>query len=267
MKNLPVVSKLAIFGLLTICAGGAIWFLCRPDPPVWRLRTVFHIGTSVNPSSIIEGSPDLQGVVERYAIVVAFISTPIFRETIAEASKFEPASAALSKRLVFDTLRAHALNDYDIEIDLTAASAADCRAAYRTIADRIEQRHEELFDQDAKMLQTAIDDLRERSAQLQKWEDAKVQPGFQPSTDADSPKSNLWVTWNETREHLRQLEAAKAYMTKTTFPAENDVYVNGPLSNNSVRLSALAGLGIILFTLILALGLEIYPSKRRNTDI
>jgi hypothetical protein len=263
MKHLTNRSKFVILGLLTVFAGCAVWFLCRPDPPVWRLSTIFHIGVSVNPTAVIEGSPNPLGTVERYSAVVAHISTPVFRETIAGASEFEAGSAALSKRLVFGTLRAHALNDNDIELEFVAASAADCRAAYRTVANLIGQRHAGLFDQNTKLLQTAIDDYRERATQLRKWEDAKVQPGYQASTDADSSKSGLGIIWSETREHLRQLEAVKPLMKPTTFPPEAEVYVDGPLSNNTVRLSALAGLALILSTL--ALGLGILPSKRRNT--
>jgi hypothetical protein len=137
-----------MFGLLMLCAAGAVWFLCRPYPPVWRLRAVFRIGTPVSPAAVIEGSPNSEGTIERYFTVVALISTPAFREAIARTSEFESGTAELSKRLVFDTLRAHALdNDVDdVEIYLTAASAADCRTAYRNIAHRIEQRHAPLFE-------------------------------------------------------------------------------------------------------------------------
>lgn len=269
MKTLTPYSKVAIIGLLTLCAAGAVWFLCRPGPPVWRLRTIFHIGSSINPIAVIEGSPNPEGTLERYYNVVALISTPIFRDTVAGTSEFQPASAALSKRLVFNTLRAHSLDNNvdDVEIDLTAASAADCRAAYRTIARQIEQRHALLFDENTKLLQTAIDDYRERAIQLKKWEDAALQPGDQVSTGADRPKSDLGAAWNETREHLRRLEAMKPLMKPTVFPPESEVYVNGPLSNNTVRLSALAGLAAILCAFILWLGLEARSSRRRNTRI
>jgi hypothetical protein len=266
MKTLASSSRVAIFSLLVLGAAGAVWLLCRPDPPIWRLRTVFHLGISINPAYVINESPNPEDTLEHYRAIVAFISTPSFRQNIADTSQFEPASASLSKGLVFDTLRPHALNDYDIEIDFAAASAADCRAAYRNIAHRVEQRHALLFDENVKVLQAAIDDYRERSTQLEKWEDAKTQSENQASTDADSSKPGLGVIWSETREHLRRLEAIKPLMKPTSFPSESDIYVNGPLSNNSVRLSALAGLAVILCALVLMLGLEIRPPKRRNMD-
>jgi hypothetical protein len=203
--------------------------------------------------------------VERYSTVVALISTPVFREAIASSSKFEPGSAELSKQLVFETLRAHALNDYDVQIEVTAASAADCRSAYRTLADRIGQRHAGLSDQNIRLLQAAVDNYRERSIQLKKWADARTQPGYQASDDPDGSKASI-TAWSETREHLRQLEAVKTLIKPTTFPPETEVYINGPLSNNTVRLSAIAGLAIILSTLVLALGLEFGASKRRNKE-
>jgi hypothetical protein len=269
MKNMTPFSKMAIVGLLTLCAASAVWFLCRPGPPVWRLRTIFHIGSSINPTSVIEGSPNPEGTLERYSVVVALISNPVFRNTVANTSEFQSASAALSKRLVFDTLRAHALDDNveDIEVNLTAASAADCRAAYRTISRQIEQRHALLFDENVKLLQAAIDEYRTRSVQLKKWEDAAAQPGYQASTGTDRSKSGLGAAWNETSEHLRRLEAMKPLMKPTSFPPESEVYVNGPLSNNTVRLSALAGLAVILCAFILTLGLEVRSSRRRNTQI
>ena len=266
MKGFASRSKFAIIvlAILTLCTAGAVWLLCRPDPPVWRLRTVFHIGTSINPWMVIEGAPNPESPTERYRSVVALISTPVFRETIANSSEFEAGSAALSKRLVFETLRAHALNDndYDIEIDFTAGSAADCRSAYRAIADRIKRRHAIMSDQNIQLLQRTIEDLQQRSVQLKAWQDAK-----QISTDADNGKSAFGITWNETREKLRQLEVIKSLMKPTTFPPEAEVYIYGPLSNNTIRLSALAGLAIIFITLVLALGLESLTSKQRNTEI
>jgi hypothetical protein len=244
--------------------------LSRPAPPTWNLRTTFRIGDSSNPISVIEGSLTPQGTVERYSKVVALISNPAFRQGIADTSEFDPGSAALSKKLVFATLRASALNDNDIELEITAASVADCRSAYRNIAERIEQRHATLFDQNARLLQKAIDDYRERSLQLKKWEDAKTQPNNPSSNehtnDLDDPKSGLGVSWNKTREHLRRLEAVELLMTPTRFPAESEVYVDGPLSNNTVRLSALAGLVIVLCALILAMGLEMRQSDRRKSE-
>jgi hypothetical protein len=268
MNKLPLFSKVAMLGLLTLCAACAIWFLCRPDPPVWRLRTAFRIGMSVSPAAVIAGSPNAQGTIERYASVIALISTPVFRDDIAGASEFETGSAGLSKRLVFNTLRAHAFDhdDEDIEIDLTAASAADCRAAYRTIVERIGQRHSGLSAQSAKTLQVAIDDYRERADQLAKWEDARIQPGDKASAEADRAKSGIALSWSEAREHLRQLEAVKSLMTPTTFPPEAEVYIEGPLVNNTVRLSALAGLAVILCAFVLAWALEIRTSRPRNTD-
>jgi hypothetical protein len=271
MKGLTSHSKFTMIALpiLALCGAGAIWFLCRPDPLVWRVRTTFHIGTTVTPDAVIEGFPTLQGTIEKYSSVVALISTAVFRNAIAGASEFEANSAGLSKRLVFDTLRAHALdhNDKDVEIDFTAASAADCRATYRTIAHQIEQRHALLFDENAQLLQAAIDDYRERAVQLAKWQGAEGQPGYTASPDADSTKTRLGLIWNETREHLRQLEAVKSLMTATTFPPEAEIYVEGPLSNNTVRLSALAGLAVILCAFVLAWTLEIRASKPRNIDI
>jgi hypothetical protein len=263
MKVLTSRSKFAIIVLpmLAFCTAGAVWFLCRPDPPVWRLRTVFHIGTSINPKLVIEGSPNPESPIEHYRSVVAVISAPMFRENIANTSQFEASSAALSRRLVFQTLRPHALsdNDYDIEIDFTAGSAADCRSAYRAIADRIEQRHAILSDQNNQELQKTIDDFQERSVQLKAWEDAK-----QNSADPDNSKSKAW---NGTRETLRRLKAIKSLMKPTTFLPEAEVYIYGPLSNNTVRLSALAGVAIIFITLVLALRLESFASKQRNTEI
>jgi hypothetical protein len=267
MKKLPLFSKVVILGLLTLCAAGAVWFLCRPGPPVWRLRTIFHIGSSINPAPVIEGTSDGEGTIEQPRTVIALISTPAFRDMVASTSEFQQGTAALSRRLAFATLRPHALdnNDEDVEIDLTAASPADCLAAYRTIAHQIEQRHARLVDENARQLQAAIDDHRERSMQLKKWEDVAVQPADQVSTESDHRKLDLGAAWSESRERLRRLEAAKLVLKPTTFPPESQVYVNGPLANNTVRLSALAGLAILLCVLILTLGLEIRSSGPRTT--
>ena len=269
MKSLASRSKIAIFGVLILCVASAILFVARPHPPVWSLRTIFHTGVSVNPLSVVDGSPAPQSGLEQYSAVVALISNPVFRQGIVGTSKFEPDNAALSKQLVFDTLRAHALNDNDIQLELTAASAADCLAAYRTIADRIKQQQAPLFDRNAKLLRAAIDDYRERSIQLKKWEDAKAHPDVQSpaegASSANDLKSDLRVNWNDTREHLRRLEAIELLVKPINFPPEAEVYVNGPLSNNTARLSALAGFAIVLCTLILALGLEIYQSKRQKS--
>jgi hypothetical protein len=268
MQSLAVRSKFLIFGVLALCVACAIWFLCRPNHPVWRLRTTFHLGMSVSPDAVIEGSPDLRATIEKNYAVIALISTPAFRDAIADDSEFEAGTAGLSKRLVFDTLRAQALdsNEQDVEIDFTAASAADCHAAYRTIAHQIERRHAALFDENVRQLQVAIDDYRERAAQLAKWEDAEAQPDRKVTSEAESAKTRRGPAWNEAREHLRQLEAVRSLMTSTMFPPEAEVYVHGPLTTDTVRLSALAGLLMILIAFVLGWTLEIRPSQRRNTE-
>ena len=270
IKKLFFRSKTITFCVLALCAGCAVLLLARPDPPTWNLRATFHIGNSSNAASLIQDSLTLQGTVERYALVVGLISNPGFRQAIADTSEFEPGSAALSKKLVFSTLRASALNDNDIGLEITAASAADCRSAYRNIAKRIEQRHASFSDENARVLKKAIDDYRERSVQLKKWEDALARPDTPSSNehanDTAYLRSGLGVSWNETREHLRRLEAIELLTTPTRFPAESEVYVDGPLSNNSARLSSLAGIIVVLCALMLALGLEMRQTDRRKRE-
>jgi hypothetical protein len=257
-------SKVAILGALLLCLAVLTLYVLPADPPVWTVRTAFTIGSSVDPNSVINGSPAPQGLVEGYRLVVALISTPVFRQTIANTSQFESQSASRSKQLVFDTLRAHPQSDSSIEIEFTAASPADCRAAYRAIADRIEQRHAVFFEQNVKLLQASIDDYKARSVQLKQWEDAYLQPGDQPSANGKDSKSGLGVAWNDTRERLRRLEAAKLLLTKTTFPPESEVYVNGPLSRGTVRSSALAGLAVLFAVLLLFAGLELGRRATKN---
>lgn len=264
VKAMLVRSKAAILGALMLCLAVLILYVSRPDPPVWTLRTAFTIGTSVNPESVIAASPTSQGQIEGYRIVIALISTPVFRQTIADTSQFEPGSSALSKRLIFETLRAHDQPDNSIEIELTAASAADCRAAYRAVAEQIERRHTDLFEQNLKLLQASIDDYKDRSVQLKQWEDSYLQAGNQPPASEKDSKSGLGMAWNDDREHLRRLEAAKLLLTKTSFPPESQVYVNGPLSRNTVRWSALAGLAVLFAALLLFLGLERRQRTKEN---
>lgn len=259
-----VRSKVAILGALLLCLAVLTLYVLPADPPVWTVRTAFTIGNSINPDSVINGSLAPQGQVEGYRIVVALISTPVFRQTIANTSQFESETAARSKQLVFDTLRAHPQSDNSIEIEFTAASPADCRAAYRAIADRIERRHAVLFEQNVKLLQASIDDYTARSVQLKQWEDAYLQPGDQPSVSDKDSKSGLGIAWNDTRERLRRLEAAKLLLTKTTFPPESEVYVNGPLSRGTVRSSALAGLAVLAAVLLLFAGLELGRRTTKN---
>ena len=262
---LPIArSSVAIFFAVWLGAACAVFFLLPSDSPAWNVRLDFRNGTSINTQAVAQGSAAASGPIEGYRTIVALISNPVFRDTIAKTSPFEAASNVLSKRLIFDTLRAHATDDSTIEIQYTAASAADCLTAYRTIADRILQRHAVLFDQNQKLIQAAIDDYRERSIQLQKWEDAEMQMGPQPSPHEIETRSALGIAWNDTREQLRRLEATKILRTPTYFPPEAEVYVNGPLSNNTVRLSAIAGLSIIFCLFTLAWGLQAWRQKPRN---
>jgi hypothetical protein len=265
MKTLPLFSKIVILALLTLCAAGAVWLLCRPGPPVWRLTTIFHIGSIIYPAAVIDGTSSGKGTIEQPRTVIALISTPEFREAVVGTSEFQQRTAALSRRLVFATLRPHDLdsNYEDVEIDLAAASAADCLAAYRTIARQIARRHALLLDENAKQLQTVIDDYRERSMQLKKWEDAAIKPDDQVSMESARRKRDLGAAWSESSERLRRLEAAKLSLEPTTFPPESEVYVSGPLTNNTVRLSAIAGLAVLLCVLVLTLGLEVRSPGRR----
>jgi len=266
MNRLPLFSKIAMLGLLTLCAAGAVWFLCPPDPPVWRLRTIFHLGFSIDPAPVIAGTSNGERTIEQHRAVIGLISSRVFRDAVVGTSEFQQNTAALSRRLVFATVRPHELdnNNTDVEIDLTAASAADCLAAYRTIAREIEQRHARLFEENAKQLQAAIDNYRGRSMQLKKWEDAAIRPGDQVSTQSDQARRDLGADWSETMERLRRLEVAKLALKPTTFLPESEVDVTGPIVNNTVRLSGLAGLAVLLCVLILTLGLEIRSTGRRT---
>jgi hypothetical protein len=214
---------------------------------------------------VLEGLPHPQVTIEHYRDVIGLISAPGFRQALLKTSEFAPNSAARSRRLAFDTLRPHALNDNDrdVEIDVTAASDGDCRAIYRNIANKILQRHALLFDQKAKLLQAAIDSYQMRADQLGKWRDAKASASeHQTEVGSEGLKPD---TWAETTEQLYQLQTAKTLMQKTTFPPEEEIFINGPLTDTAVRISALAGLVIILCTVLLGLALESHSSKPRNT--
>jgi hypothetical protein len=245
IKRMSVSRKLAILALLTLFSGVAIWVICSPDTPIWQLRTVLHIRSAVDRSLLIAEAPDTKDPAERTKSTTALISTPGFRQTVV------------------DTLRANPLNDYDVTIQFSAAAASDCRQAYRTVVDLIKQHHALLLEQEDKLLQAKIDDYRERSVQLQKWLDAIVQSGSPSLPDPAISRKDLAMAWNETRERLVRLEATKAVLASTSFPSDTEVYVNGPLTNYSVRLSALAGLGLIVSILLLALVLEARTSTRR----
>jgi hypothetical protein len=257
VKILAVRDKLVTFGALLLCAMGVILYVSPQDPPAWDLRTTFHIGKSADPELAIEGYERIRSGIEGYRSFISVISSPAFREKVASAAEFEPESAVLSKRLVFNTLRAYASNDYDIEVELTSASAADCRAALRVIVDQIEQRHRPLFDRSARMLGAAVDDYRKRADQLKNWADAGG-PG--------DPRPDIAKSWSETRERLRRLEAAVPLVTPTRPPDDAEIYLNGPLSTDTVRLSAMAGLALILCIIILALGLDTRRSITRGSE-
>ncbi|GLR85476.1 hypothetical protein [Bradyrhizobium iriomotense] len=213
---------------------------------------------------LIEGSQNPQSTIERYTSVVGLISSAAFRQTVVGASKFETDTAAISKLLVFDTLRANAINDFDIAIEFVAGSSQDCLAAYRVISDQIEQRHARMLEQDVKLLQITIDEYRERSNQLQKWEDARLRVIHDTVPDPEVLKTDLGAIWNQTRENLRKLEATQALVAPTRFPPASEVFSNGPLTGNTVRLSALSGLGILVGVILIGLILEHVTSERRN---
>jgi hypothetical protein len=270
---MSIRQKLSILVLLTLCAGSAIWLLCKPDLPVWRLRAVFYIGSAVDRALLAESSSDalktpkipLSGI-EKPSAVVALISSPGFRQKIVETAEFEASTAARSKRLVFDTLRANALNNFDITVEFLAASSADARATFRTIVELIRNRHTPLFEQEAQLLQTRIDDYRERSTQLQKWLGAMEQAGDQGPPVPATSQTELVDRWVETGKQLQQLEVAKASLVPTTFPSDAEVYVNGPLTTDSVRLSALAGLAVLVSVLLLSLALDAQTTTHRTTE-
>lgn len=266
-------QKLSLLALFTLCAGSAIWILCKPDPAVWRLRAVFHIGSAVNRDFLLEDLPNARkpatqplSYIEKASSVVALISTPGFRQMVVETAEFQAATAVLSKRLVFNTSRANELNDYDVTVEFLAATSADSRAAYRAIAELIRKRHARLLEEEAKLVQTTIDDYSKRSAQLQKWLDATEQAGNQAPPSPATPRTDLVERWVETRERLQQLEVAKASVAPTKFSSDAEVYVSGPLTTDSVRLSALAGLAVLVSVLLLSLALRTQNSKPRTTE-
>ncbi len=182
-------------------------------------------------------------------------------------SQFETGSASLSKRLVFATLRPHALDhdDEDVEIDFVAASAADCLAAYRTIAERSGNVMPGLSDGNAKTLQSPIDDYRERADPVGEMGGCRVQPGDKASADADRAESRTRTGLERNPGASASVGGRQIPMTPTMFPPEAQVYVEGPLV--IIRFDCPPSRVLPFFCSHFAcMGLEIRSSRARNTD-
>lgn len=184
---------------------------------------------------------------------------------VVETAEFEPATATRSKRLVFSTSRANELNDYDITVEFLAASAADSQAAYRAIAELIRTRHARLLEQESKLVQAKIGYYRDLASQLQKWLDASGQASDQGQPSPPASRAELLERWIEANERLQQLEIAAAAVAPTLL-SDSEVYVSGPLTTSSVRLSALAGLAVLVSVLLLSIALQTHNPTRRTTE-
>lgn len=224
---------------------------------IWSGRTILSIGVAPSQAYLLfEDAPALE-VIEPQRAVILRVSSPAFKNSMLNKAAFEPATAARSRSLVDSSLRAIALDgDRDISIELSAASAADVEAALRALEVEIGKTHGDLLHQRMQILQSRIDQDRQRMANIEKTSDQLLDGIFNGSDDKDKSRPAAFEfapAWNDLKNRIQRDTNLKQLVVPTVLHLEPGSFLQGPRSVAVLRTSLLAGLVMLIVIVVLTL--------------
>jgi hypothetical protein len=268
-------SKWLIGGASILAAGLAYALAQAYTVPIWTARTTLRIGLAPSIEYLLRQGGALAAPIETPRSTVERITENVFRSVVARRAAFEPATAAISGKMVFSSLRAVALSgDRDVSIELSAGSAADARAAFRVIAAEIDRAHSEILNRRLQLLQSGIEDAKNRIALIEK---SSSQLNDRILSMASEEKNQLLRSsilapiqapsipaWNELQDRIQLMTNLKGLSEPSVMRPEMDISIQGPRLVGVVRSSILAGLAMLIAMIVLTIAIS--PRMRASAD-
>jgi hypothetical protein len=250
-------------GAAIIVAATVFFALYQPGTvQAWTGKTTLKIGLAPPTDFLLAtwGSPLTPIETPRNA--VARISDPIFRNKVLNQAAFEPATSAFSRAMVSSSLRGVAgESDRDLEVELTAGSAADVQAAFRALAAEIGLEHGDVLNRRLQYLQARIVETKNRIALLEKAGDSLNDRMFNAASDNKShdptstqaPLAVLAPSWNTLQDRLQLDTNLEQLSEPSVLNLDANTYTLAARSLGTLRASILAGLVMLAAIIILTI--------------
>ncbi len=257
----------------TIAAAALTFILYQAKPvDVWTGKAVLTIGLAP-PLDFGLQKGDLALVpIESPRELVMRISSAAFKKNVVTRADF--ATAAFSQKMVTSSLRAEAgESDRDVEVDLTAGSAADVQAAFRALDAEIAEIHGNLLKRRLEPVHEEISQSKDRIAEIEKslarW-NAQI---FDGTTDKTQNRSiigppnilALIPAWNELQDRVQRDTNLTELVEPSVLHLDVGAYSLEHRSIGELKASIVAGL-VMLFALVVLTIVLSTTARRPSAD-
>jgi hypothetical protein len=231
--------------------------------PAWTGKTVVKIGMVPASDYLIQDNGPPLAPVESNRNLVARISDPVFVSKVVGAAKFEPATAALSRKLAASSLRAVAQEgERNVSVEVSASSNADVEAVFRALAAEISSAHDAISQRRLDALRANIADMQHRVDFIEKSVadlGPRILSASREGRDQTGPPiivpSFAWVAefWNKLRDRIQHNTNLLELAEKTVINLEPDSYPRKMRSIDPARAAILAGLAMLVAMVVLVI--------------
>jgi hypothetical protein len=256
-------SKWLIAGA-AIVAAAIVFLLYRPSSAVqvWTASTTLTIGVAPPTDFVMQKAGPSIAPLEDQRTAIARISSPTFKADLLRRANLAPETAAASKSLIYSTLRGSKREgDRDVEIEVSAASAADVRAALAALAAEINKAHGDILKRRAQPLLDRIEEAKARLAQIEKWNDglstqifaADVADGTPHSSALIPALARLITTWSDLKDRIQGDTGLATLVEPSIVRLDPDTISSSSRTVSTLRASIVAGLVMLAAMVVLSL--------------
>jgi hypothetical protein len=252
-----------LIGAAVIVTAAVIFALYQPSTvQAWTGKTTLRVGLAPPTDFLLATSGSPLTAIETPRNAAARISDPIFRNKVLNQAAFEPATAAFSRAMVSSSLRGVAgESDRDMEVELTAGSAADVQAAFRALAAEIGLEHGDILNRRLQYLRAQIAETKSRIALIEKAGDSLSDRIFnaasdnksQEPTSTQAPLAALAPAWNTLQDRLQLDTSLEQLSEPSVLHLDANTYTLAARSVGTLRTSILAGLVMLAAIIILTI--------------
>lgn len=253
-----------LIGIACLLAFGlTLGFFRYGDVPAWTGKTIVRVGLVPGPEYLLQDNGPPLAPIESTRSLVARVSDPIFVTKVMAGAKFEPATAALSRKLAASSLRAVALEgDRNVSVEVSAGSSADVEAVFRSLADEIVSVHDAIGQKRLDALRANLTDMQRRVDFIEK-SIVELGPRMLSVTREGRDQSGPPVLvpnlggaaefWNKLRDRVQRNTNLLELTEKTVVYVEPDSYPRTERSIGPERAAILAGLAMLVAMVVLVI--------------
>jgi hypothetical protein len=252
-----------LIGAAVIVVVTVVFALYQPSTvQAWTGKTTLTVGLAPPTDFLLATSGSPLTAIESPRNAVARISDPIFRNKVLNQAAFVPATAAFSRAMVSSSLRGVAgESDRDLEVELSAGSAADVQAAFRALAAEIGLEHGDILNRRLQYLRARIVETKSRIALIEKAGDSLSDRIFNAASDTKSqeptftqaPLAALAPAWNTLQDRLQLDINLEQLSEPSVLHLDANTYALAARSVGTLRTSILAGLIMLAAIIILTI--------------